>query len=215
MFTFFNTFSSWLYESKIRILIFAYLYFAIPYLLLNHFHITEPAYIYLFSFEKTLPFIPSTVWIYLTDYFLPVMVLYLTKEETHLKRLIPAFFALLALHYLVFFLYPTVYPRSSMFTDTAGFTGLAFSLLHWIDTPANCFPSGHVSICFLCAFTMYHVNKRTFPLFLLWATLISLSTLTTKQHYFLDIIAAIILAYGVHYLFWRGIKVARNKEQVF
>lgn len=200
---FFTRITEWLFESKIRILFVAYSYFAIPYLLLNHFHLFEPVELYLFPFEKSLPLVPSTIWIYLTDYFLPVLVLFLVKEDRHLRKLVGAFFTLLALHYLVFLFYPTAYPRVEVPADVTGLTGIAFTALHWIDTPANCFPSGHVSICYLGAFTMYHVNRYQFPFFLLWATLISFSTMTTKQHYFLDIISAVVLAYVVHFFFWR------------
>jgi membrane-associated phospholipid phosphatase len=52
-----------------------------------------------------------------------------------------------------------------------------------------------------------------FIVFFSWATLIFISTLTTKQHYLWDVIAAIVISYGIFRLaeYWLC-KSNNNKE---
>ena len=64
----------------------------------------------------------------------------------------------------------------------------------------NCFPSLHVAHAFVSAFACWHVHRSVGVGLGVWAFLIGLSTLFTKQHYALDVIAGIVLAsiaYGV------------------
>lgn len=69
------------------------------------------------------------------------------------------------------------------------------------DQPINCAPSLHVSLAYQIALGFLKDQKRYFPLVFSWATLLALSTLTTKQHYFLDVILGGALAVATHWIF--------------
>lgn len=77
-------------------------------------------------------------------------------------------------------------------------------LVQWVyntDRPYNLFPSLHTANSILC----YLFLKSRLPQFwsrvlLVISTLIVISTVLIKQHYFMDIIGGLILSFGVHYL---------------
>ncbi len=94
--------------------------------------------------------------------------------------------------FCVFLLYPTTLPRPSI--ELEGLTAQAYQILYSIDTDSNCFPSLHVALACLIAFGIAEERARFRAYTSIWAGLISLSTMTTKQHYFVDVIAGVCLA---------------------
>lgn len=72
------------------------------------------------------------------------------------------------------------------------------------DVQYNCFPSLHVAQCFLAALTCYRVHRGVGLVTGLWASLVGLSTLYTKQHYVVDVIAGAFLACAAYLAFLRG-----------
>lgn len=77
------------------------------------------------------------------------------------------------------------------------------SLTRELDGSNNTFPSGHVALSWLLFFSIQRVDsikKNAFAkwTFFAWASLISLSTLLLKQHYFVDVASGIALAYLCH-----------------
>jgi len=60
--------------------------------------------------------------------------------------------------------------------------------------PYNAFPSLHVAISAICALGYWRAKSRLFQPMLFWIILIIFSTVLTKQHYFLDVAAGIVLA---------------------
>ena len=73
------------------------------------------------------------------------------------------------------------------------------------DTPFNCFPSLHAAVSTICFYAWYRYNKVRRSavtkvvaiVALVVATGVILSTLFIKQHYIVDEIAGILLAWGV------------------
>lgn len=70
--------------------------------------------------------------------------------------------------------------------------------------PYACLPAMHVSLTILPAFFLFSVTKSKWIRFLstLLAVLISISTITLEEHFFLDMVAGFILAF-VFYILWR------------
>jgi membrane-associated phospholipid phosphatase len=107
----------------------------------------------------------------------------------------------------IFSVWPTTYPRE-IFPLTENMNSVVyygFSVLRYVDTPASCFPSLHVGAVFLASFIFLNESRKKFIIFLAWAALISISTLTTKQHYAVDVIAGFLLAFGMHWIFVKKI----------
>ena len=67
-------------------------------------------------------------------------------------------------------------------------------MIYSSDVKYNCLPSLHVAQCFLAAFTCSRVHRGVGAAAAVWASLVALSTLYTKQHYVLDVVTGIVLA---------------------
>ncbi len=73
----------------------------------------------------------------------------------------------------------------------------------WLNAnvpPYNGFPSLHVAISTICLMAYFKIKSGLKNWVALWVVLIILSTLYTKQHYFLDVIAGLILGPACFYL---------------
>jgi hypothetical protein len=108
---------------------------------------------------------------------------------------------------IIFMLWPTIYPRQDfpLPADSHSLTTFIFSCLRSIDHPTSCLPSLHISSCYLSAFVFLDEQKSKFWFFFLWATAIGISTLTTKQHYLIDVIAGLAVAYAFYWIFHRWV----------
>jgi membrane-associated phospholipid phosphatase len=96
-----------------------------------------------------------------------------------------------------YILLPSFYPR-----DPIVITGISTWFLEFtrqIDAANNTFPSGHVALSWLlfwAASCSNYMKDRVVGKFIygLWATSVSISTLTLKQHYVIDVLGGFIVA---------------------
>ena len=98
--------------------------------------------------------------------------------------------------------YPTALPRQAITTD--GLFPWTLGLIYDIDPPRNCFPSLHVAWAFVAALSCYRVHRGVGLMAMVWAGLIGVSTLYTKQHYVVDVIAGVMMALLAYVLLLRG-----------
>ncbi|MDO8520471.1 MAG: phosphatase PAP2 family protein, partial [Deltaproteobacteria bacterium] len=119
-----------------------------------------------------------------------------------LFSLFKAYSVALILHGLVWVFYPVHYAlRPDLGSNPEGMLKL-ISLFYGLDTPAvNSFPSLHVTGAFLSFFIIRRHWAKGTPLLFLLAVLISLSTLTFKQHYMADVLAGMTVAYFLNLIF--------------
>ena len=92
--------------------------------------------------------------------------------------------------------FPTRYPRE-LFPIPEGTDPLSAGMLQvvrFFDTPSSCLPSLHVAISFASALLVWRERKRIFWALLAWSLVIAASTLTTKQHYLIDVLSGALLA---------------------
>ena len=155
------------------------------------------------EFEANIPFWTWTIWIYIILYpCYIVWALYSYKNITYMNKTFYSFFTLTALSCIIFVIFPVIYPREFFplpFNDDL--STLLFKIMRQTDKPSNCLPSLHVGICFCMAYGFRHESKKKFIFSLLMSTLISLSTLTTKQHYIYDIVAGFAAASLIHWFY--------------
>jgi len=177
---------------RIKVVVVFVLAFAVGYGFTNHFPIFTPRYLPMTFIDDFFGFRPWTSWIYMSDFLLMFLPIILVTEIAMMKRLMRAFFLSMSIHYLFFFFFPTTMHRPPLTGD--GVTEFVFGLVRMIDTPVNCFPSMHVSLCFVVALSFWHTKKVWSVFFLIWASLIALSTLSTKQHYLWDVLGGLIIA---------------------
>ncbi|MGZ3698076.1 MAG: phosphatase PAP2 family protein [Bdellovibrionota bacterium] len=178
---------------------------AIVYLIPNHFHFYEPRLLPLSWLDQAIPFMPNTVWIYVSEWAFFAAIYICVRDAANANKFIYSYAALQSFSCLIFWIFPTTFPRGvfPLPEDLNLATRWFFSFLRGVDTPANCFPSLHVSSVFLCSFIYLEDRRRLFPFFFVWAAAISVSTLTTKQHYVADVASGFAMAIVFYYIFHR------------
>jgi membrane-associated phospholipid phosphatase len=179
---------------------------AILYLTSNHFHIFRPRLLPLSRIDVAVPFVPQTVWLYVSEYLYFVVVYWSYRDILNLNRFMYAFFSLLVGCVLVFWLWPTTISRElfPLPKNLDPVTCLVLTALRRVDKPTNCFPSFHVGSVYLSCFLLANEGRWKFGFFLVWATGISLSTLTLKQHYFVDVVSGFGMAVIFYCVFRRA-----------
>ncbi|MGH9752684.1 MAG: phosphatase PAP2 family protein [Blastocatellia bacterium] len=163
-----------------------YAAFCVIYTFTGRFHLRPPAPLALWPPDRLIPFIDWTIWVYASQFLLLYGCFLGVNSARAISRLVYAISLASLLAFCVFLIYPTEFPRGVMAQD--GAAPFAFRFLHSIDSAANCFPSLHVALAWLSALSLKDERRRAGALAIVWAALISISTLTTKQHYFVDLI---------------------------
>lgn len=162
------------------------------YQLTNRFNLFEPEYLPQFPFEASIPFWTWTV----VPYFLLIGGMYLPTFLTQPRDFATALYAItftVCINYTVFIFYPTVFPRP-LLPDGNSCFDILYRWLVDIDTPANCFPSGHISVPAIGTWYLMKEHPRVAWLYAGIFVMLALSVLTTKQHYFIDIAGGLVTA---------------------
>jgi membrane-associated phospholipid phosphatase len=163
-----------------------YAAFCAIYTLTGRIHLRPPETLALWLPDRLIPFIDWTVWIYASQYLLLYSCFLGVNSARAVSRLVYAISLASLLAFCVFLVYPTEFPRGVTAED--GAAAFAFRFLYSIDSAANCFPSLHVALAWLSALSLRDERRKAGALAMVWAALISISTLTTKQHYFADLV---------------------------
>ena len=154
------------------------------------------------AIDRALPVEPAwmlaygSIWLFA---FLPVSIV---RGAELTRRALHAFIAVVGVAYACFLLYPTVLPRPASVGE--GFFAWTLALNYAADPPLNCFPSLHVAWGFVAAFACHRVHRGVGLAAFAWAGLIAISTLYTKQHYVVDVLAGIAIAAIAYVVFLRG-----------
>ncbi|SFC26181.1 PAP2 superfamily protein [Bacillus sp. OV322] len=120
--------------------------------------------------------------------------------------------------FAIYYFFQTTVPRPSV--EGKGMLSALVMLIYSNDEPFNCFPSIHVLTTSLIMMTSFHFKKtgavRKWTIHTIGA-LIILSTLFVKQHVFLDLVGGLLIAAGMHAIFFKvtlpSFKVAREKSK--
>lgn len=176
-------------RKKWPVFAFGYICFCILYTFTGNVHFRPPALLPVSPIDEAVPFIAWTVWIYISQFVFLFYCLWLLKYSMSISRAFYSMGLASLLSFIVFILYPTLMPRVRM--EASGLTAGAFELLYWMDSPSNCFPSLHVALGFLVVSDVISEKRRMRWLTSVWAVLIWFSTMTTGQHYFVDVVAGL------------------------
>lgn len=156
------------------------------------------------ALDEAIPFAPWTVWLYGTVTWVSLLAWLCVPDSREGRRLFLATIGAAAICWVGFAVFPTTYPRELFpVPDPTSYTGRELLDLRAADSPTNCLPSMHVALA--TAIGGWAFGTRRGPLFrwgfLVWAVVVSVCTLTTKQHYVVDVpsgaaagLAALMLA---------------------
>lgn len=176
------------------------LYCVLLYGLTNQFPTRTPALLPTFPIEERIPVVAGSVWIYLSYFTLLIWTAVRLPREPWARRGTGALVFVITCCGIIFLVYPTTIVRLPI--PDAGMSAAALRWVRRLDPPNNCFPSMHVALAATSALIQRKANPRRGALFLLWAALITASTLMTKQHYLLDVGGGLLLAASAWALFF-------------
>jgi membrane-associated phospholipid phosphatase len=164
------------------------------------------------ALDRLLPLEPFWAPVYGALYaFLILLPVLVVQQPEMIRRTVWAYITVWSVSYTCFLLYPTVASRPDTVTgDDFAVWGLRF--LYDADPPYNCFPSIHVAHSFVSALACHRVHRTLGRVALLCAALVGISTLFTKQHYVVDVIAGIALALTANAVFLRNYSRANIPE---
>jgi membrane-associated phospholipid phosphatase len=167
-------------------------------------------YVPAIALDGRLPLVPVWSLVYGALYaFLILLPVFVVRGEQHIRRTVHAYLLIWITAYVFFVIYPTAAPRPASVTGT-GFAVWGLRALYGADPPYNCFPSLHVAHSFVSAWTCHRVHRGLAHCATLVAALVALSTLFTKQHYVLDVVAGVMLAAIAWWVFLRKLPVVEN-----
>lgn len=154
------------------------------------------------ALDQMIPLQPVWAPIYLSYFVFPFLPLLIMRQEEQIRRTFLAWLMVWIVGYACFLVYPTTLPRP-VGEIGEGFFAWFLRGVYDGDPPRNCFPSLHVATPFVAALSCWRVHRGVGIAASLWASLIAVSTLFTKQHYVADVIAGIFLAGAAWVVFLR------------
>ncbi len=153
--------------------------------------------------DRVVPLQPAWALVYGALYlFLILLPVLVVRQEALIRRTVLAYLMVWVVAYACFFLYPTIAPRPARVIGE-GFVVWGLRFFYSADPPYNCFPSLHVAHSFVSALACYRVHRRLGIAAAVCASLVGVSTLFARQHYVIDVIAGVFLAWAAYVLFLR------------
>lgn len=156
--------------------------------------------------DSVIPALPFTVLIYVSIFIVVFMPYFIVKNKERFKAVAKSYLAGMGIGYLTFLLLPIKVIRPVIINPDL-FSKM-LQILYSHDFPYNSFPSLHVALSLLSGLIIYHENKSWGKVILIWAGLIALSTLTTKQHTIMDVLGG--LTVGM-FSYWVYLKLIREE----
>ena len=168
-----------------------YVFFTATYLSINYFSVGRTASTLFLPGEERLPFLPIFEYLYVLTYFLPALVIITVRDYASLRRLLRATGLTLLAAYTTYLLFPVYFERPHLEVSSLQTWLLS---LEYLDKPYNHFPSLHVALSWLAVFAS-RVSRRFRVGLGALATSISISTVFVKQHYIVDVLYGVALAW--------------------
>ncbi len=189
-----------------------YVFLAIDYKIFGFY-----PYVYLEKYSN--PYLTEIMQLSYCFYYLMPFILgiYLLKKGTQEDFQKALFLVLLCfyLSYVGYMIFPALGPRFSiayMFQNELNGIYFAEKINTFLNSlegiKRDAFPSGHVGISLLILLIFYKYNKKIFLINLLPVTLLIISTVYCRYHYFIDVIGGFLLTVvtlligNLYYSFW-------------
>jgi membrane-associated phospholipid phosphatase len=169
---------------------------ALAYFLANHFPRREATELAMTAVDRTVPFLPWTVFLYVSDYVLVILSFLLCRSRESALRFFCAQMSVILFATVLHWAVPIAFPRElyPLPPDLSMPPRLVMTFVRGVDAATSCVPSLHVADSMLAAFMMRRERPKLFPWLMTWAVAIAVSTLTTKQHYLVDVLTGTALA---------------------
>jgi fatty acid desaturase/membrane-associated phospholipid phosphatase len=160
----------------------------------------EPSYI-----DLNIPFLPGLAYIYVSYFLLIPVLIYLARSYKGFTIVFITGMVCGLINVLIYLLFPTMLASQPLAPK-----GSLLAIIQSIDTTLCAIPSGHValptSISVAALIVQKSIENKLWKcitlVYAIWAIIIGISALFIGQHYFIDILAGLLLGYfianGVH-----------------
>jgi membrane-associated phospholipid phosphatase len=151
-------------------------------------------------FDDRIPFRPGLSPVYFSAYGLGVVGYLAVVENPVLPRVVIGYFVLFMVCALFYWFLPSRIERGDPETSPL-LRARWLAAYQRTAAPYNNFPSMHTAFCAYSALIVLRFFQPAWLgwLMLFWVGLVMASTLFTKQHYFLDLLAGVLVSAGI---FW-------------
>lgn len=172
------------------------------YFAVSHFTEGRPVHtLYIFDWERRIPFRPEFVWMYLSIYPTFLLPFLFIRDRDFFRIFSLAYITVMFVCYATYLMYPVTIERPEFAEHS--FSTWALGIVYRADKPWNCFPSMHVSMSLLAALTILEVHHVRGVLTLLLTVAIAASTVLIKQHYILDVLGGMALTLVIYFVYFR------------
>jgi len=157
--------------------------------------------------DEQVPFIARSVWIYLLIFPAALLPLFVVRCPRLFRRTALAYTAAIAVSLICFTVFPVTSVRlrvAAAMLDLRQPSHWAVATLYSIDPPYNLFPSLHLSIAALAAFSVWKAARLYGTVALVCLAFVGASVCTVKQHVVLDAVGGIALGALVSVLVLRS-----------
>ena len=148
------------------------------------------------ALDHAIPFMPWTIVVYQSFFLMIIFTAWACDGREFVRTLKIILYANIV-SYVFFIAFTSHYPRPELLQLENPLWKAMFGLVYQQDAPGNTFPSIHVAVTVLLALRMR--MRRLGLLWLPWASLVCLSTLTVKQHYVIDVLGGIVVALSLNW----------------
>lgn len=154
------------------------------------------------TLDTKIPFVPQLALIYFSTYLFVIQPFILLSEARQFYWMLASFGSITVIASLIHAIVPSKVERNEIL-ETDGLAGKMIGLFQKICKPYGNFPSMHVALSVPVVGANFMVaGPVAGSVATAWAILIALSTLYTKQHYILDVLAGLVgglLIYSLTY----------------
>lgn len=159
--------------------------------------------------DDAIPFWPWTAWCYL-PFYAGVFAIAIGgfRSRRLFDRTARSVLLVMFVGALCHVFIRAEYPRPLLLPPLHGISENFMAWVQSVDAPGNVFPSLHVAHTTMLSLLLIRDRPRLGRVALVMATLLALSTLTTKQHFIADVISGYALAFFGAWLALRGLTPA-------
>ncbi|MCX6066137.1 MAG: phosphatase PAP2 family protein [Chloroflexi bacterium] len=141
------------------------------------------------SIDRKIPFMPLFALAYFSTYIFVILPFLVLSDARQFYWMLVSFVAISVISSLIHAIVPSKIERVEQ-VNAAGFSGKLLTLFQATCKPYGNFPSMHVGLSVpVVAVIFMTFGAAAGSMTLIWAILIAISTLFTKQHYILDVLA--------------------------
>lgn len=181
---------------------------------------TDVEYTLLTALDRRIPFVPESIFVYASVYFLLLLPLFVVRCPALLRRVALGYAITIGVAFASFLAWPvtSLGLRADLTAlDPAHLTTWGMRTLYALDPPRNLFPSLHVAVAALAALAAHKAGSPSARVAIPWVGAIAISTCTVKQHFWVDGAVGLLVGAAVYALVVRpfAAETRRRHELAF